>query len=647
MELASGTMIGGRYRLERLLGEGGMGAVWAARDTATGRRCALKLMKDAAADLEARKRFLREGRAASAVRHPNVVEILDVIEPEGEPPAIVMELLEGESLRAMLGREEKLSVTELAEIMVPVASAVGAAHALGIVHRDLKPENIFLARGPASELVVKVLDFGIAKLTALDGDAMRSTGITTHTVLGTPAYMAPEQVFAEKDLDHRADIWSLGIIFYKCLSGVGPTEGDNLGQVLKRVVAGAFEPLSQRVPDLPESISRLVARMLERERSQRAADLHEVLEVLASFASTPGVPFDAPAPHPRIAGDSRAGASPAPRDGELAREIDPLAKTLRGSAPGRRTRRSRAVLGIAAVIALLGVIAARSCWLRSPSSPLADAPPSSSGAPPGAGAGSCPEGMVRVPAGSFQMGSPEGRGGADEHPRHEVKLSAYCIDRTEVTVAAYEACVAAGACLAAPRTVKWSGYSAEDVERYSRWCNRGNRPKHPLNCVDWDQATAYCSWAGKRLPTEAEWEYAARGNTGREFPWGDEAPSAKRLNACGRECVAMARRELGVEWTAIYDDDDGWETTAPVGSYPDGASPFGVLDLAGNVWEWMADWYGPYSSSPGGAKIGTSRVTRGGGWYSEDAGWVRSAGRLWVEPIYRRFSLGFRCARGD
>jgi serine/threonine-protein kinase len=147
IELASGTVIGARYRLERLLGEGGMGAVWAAEDIATGRCCALKLMKDPAGDPEARTRFLREGRAASAVHHPNVVGILEVLEPEGEPPAIAMELLEGESLRAMLGRQRKLSLAELTRIMVPVTSAVGAAHALGIVHRDLKPENIFLVRG--------------------------------------------------------------------------------------------------------------------------------------------------------------------------------------------------------------------------------------------------------------------------------------------------------------------------------------------------------------------------------------------------------------------------------------------------------------------------------------------------------------------
>src|SRR5215510_7676593 len=224
MEIAAGSLIGERYRLERVIGRGGMGVVWAAEDIVTQQRNALKFLKDGVGDPDAPRRFLREARAASAVRHPNVVRTLDVLELEDGSPVLVMELLEGESLREMLRREQKIPLGELAEILVPVVSAVGTAHALGIVHRDLKPENIFLSRGPAGERVVKILDFGIAKLTALDGEAMRSTGITTSTVLGTPAYMAPEQVFGESDLDHRADIWALGLLLYQCLSGVLPTE---------------------------------------------------------------------------------------------------------------------------------------------------------------------------------------------------------------------------------------------------------------------------------------------------------------------------------------------------------------------------------------------------------------------------------------
>ena len=245
------------------------------------------------------------------------------------------------------------------------------------------------------------------------------------------------------------------------------------------------------------------------------------------------------------------------------------------------------------------------------------------------------------------MGSPEGEGEADEHPQHEVTLSSYCIDTTEVTVAAYAACVAAKRCSAAPLTTNLSTLLAKDVKRYSRLCNRNDRPDHPINCVDWDRAVAYCTWQGKRLPTEAEWEYAARGNDGRVYPWGNEAPNGKRLNMCGGKCVGVATRELPME--TVPDGNGDWDTT-PVGSYPEGASPFGALDMAGNVAEWTADWYDSYATqaetNPQGPSRGTSRVTRGGRWlisYNSS----RVTDRDWPDPEERAIDLGFRCARGN
>ncbi len=259
-----------------------------------------------------------------------------------------------------------------------------------------------------------------------------------------------------------------------------------------------------------------------------------------------------------------------------------------------------------------------------------------------------------VARGTFQMGSPDGVGEHNEQPLHAVTLSAYCIDRTEVTVGAYAACVAAKGCTAAPQTAPYIGYSEEGVKQWNLSCNGDDRPTHPINCVDWDQAAGYCRWAGKRLPSEAEWEYAARHDPtsakDRTYPWGDEAPSARRMNACGTECVAMGRRDLQLDWNAIYEASDGWETTAPVGHFPAGASSIGALDMAGNVWEWTADWYGEYPGAavtdPQGAKAGTYRLFRGGGWDSDDAVWVRAANRDWVGPAHHSVNLGFRCARG-
>ena len=363
LDLVAGALIGARYRLDRQLGEGGMGVVWAAEDVTTHQHSALKFLKHTVGDPDGRRRFLREGRTASAVRHPNVVTILEVLEPADGSPVIVMELLDGESLRDVLARAPRLARLEMADIMVAVVSAVGAAHALGIVHRDLKPENIFLARAADGERVVKVLDFGIAKLTALDGEAMHSTGVTTGAVLGTPAYMAPEQVFGEKDLDHRADIWALGIIVYQCLSGILPTAGENVGQVLKHVLARPFAPLEELVPDLPPDLSRLVARMVARERSDRPDDLREVLALLERFASTPGVRFDAPAERSLSAVAPTVQLQTAPANRARVGKIDPFAATR---APGPRPRaRPRAMMGGAVAIVLVGLGVAGWRWARS------------------------------------------------------------------------------------------------------------------------------------------------------------------------------------------------------------------------------------------------------------------------------------------
>jgi len=297
MPPTTGETIGERYRLDGTLGEGGMGIVYAATHIVTRKRFALKVLRgDYAADARTRQRFLREARAACAVRHPNVVQIHDVLELPGGVPAMVMELLEGETLANKLARDGRLDVAALARVMLPVLSAVGTAHELGIVHRDLKPENIFLAGARGGDVDVKVLDFGIAKLTATEGDAAQSGGLTgTGSMLGTPYYMSPEQSFGDKDVDHRADVWSLGVIFYECLCGERPTQAENIGQILKIVMTDRIRPLAERAPELPPAVTALVGRMLQQERTRRPHDLREVVEVLAPYADAPrGPSFGAP-----------------------------------------------------------------------------------------------------------------------------------------------------------------------------------------------------------------------------------------------------------------------------------------------------------------------------------------------------------------
>jgi formylglycine-generating enzyme required for sulfatase activity len=225
---------------------------------------------------------------------------------------------------------------------------------------------------------------------------------------------------------------------------------------------------------------------------------------------------------------------------------------------------------------------------------------------------------VYVPSGEFLMGSAEDEPGAesDEKPRHTVYLDAYWIMQTETTSEQYWRCVEAGQCTAPDR-----GGS----------CTYGTKAKtdHPINCVSWEQAQAYCRWAGGRLPTEAEWEKAARGTDGRIYPWGDEWDASKANTSEG-----------------------GRGDTTAVGAYPAGASPYGALDMAGNVWEWVADWYGEgyYSQSPRenplGPASGTYRVVRGGSWgYVQRS--VRAAYRFRDRPGDRYDRVGFRCARSD
>jgi serine/threonine protein kinase len=263
-----------------------MGVVWSATNTNTLRRVALKVLKgDGASDLRVRRRFLREARAASAVQHPNVVEILDVVELDDGSPAMVMELLEGESLGHRLRERGRLDLGEAAAVMLPALSAVGAAHALGIVHRDLKPDNIFLARQADGTPTVKVLDFGIAKVSALDHDAGQTEMVTgTGTILGTPYYMSPEQVFADAVIDYRSDIWAFGVILYQCLTGVRPTQAENVGQIMKIIMTGAIVPIETTQPSLPPELTQLVGRMLSSAREARPQSLKEVCDVLRAHS---------------------------------------------------------------------------------------------------------------------------------------------------------------------------------------------------------------------------------------------------------------------------------------------------------------------------------------------------------------------------
>jgi formylglycine-generating enzyme required for sulfatase activity len=256
--------------------------------------------------------------------------------------------------------------------------------------------------------------------------------------------------------------------------------------------------------------------------------------------------------------------------------------------------------------------------------------------------------MIAIPGGSFFMGSDEGL--PFEKPALQVVLQPFCIDEFEVTVDRYRACSEAGRCKRAGSTNEWVGITDKDHKTFDPLCNIREpdaKTKHPVNCVDWEMAEKFCREQGGRLPTEAEWEFAARGPDGRKYPWGDDDPASDRLNACGKECMAWGQKH-GVEEKSMYDVDDGFPNTAPVGSFPKGASRYGVQDVVGNVWEWVADWYGEYSkdeqTAPKGPASGEEKVIRGGAWNGSYASWVRPTFRYKDAPTKRSYGIGFRCA---
>ncbi len=269
------------FEIVSKLGSGGMGVVYLARQVDTGEEVALKVMHIEQATQDVlRRRFVREARATMALDHPNIIRIRGSFMFD-TAPVIAMEVLRGLSLKEYLAQEGKLSVEETAGIFVCVVSAVGAAHAIGLVHRDLKPDNIFLL---SESPFVKVLDFGIAKLSK-DGALAETSVLTkTGTMIGTPYYMSPEQAFGEKGIDHRSDIWSLGIILYETLTGTLLTRAPVLEEVFAKLITGVFPRLDAVDPSIPAELADLVFRMLQRNPDHRPEDLREVFATLTRLA---------------------------------------------------------------------------------------------------------------------------------------------------------------------------------------------------------------------------------------------------------------------------------------------------------------------------------------------------------------------------
>ncbi|WP_437939875.1 protein kinase domain-containing protein [Sorangium sp. So ce341] len=285
MQLESGSIIAGKYRLERALSAGGMGSVWVAQHVQLGTHVAVKFMGMAYAGSPAfRARFEREARAAAHLRSPHVVQVHDFGFEQGVP-YLVMELLRGEDLSARLTRVRRLSLPETQRLLVHAGKALRSVHDAGLVHRDLKPANLFLARVDGEdEDMLKLIDFGIAKETATK---LVSEASTTGEVMGSPHYMSPEQLRAERDIDARSDLWALGVILFRMVTGYLPFPGEVLAQVMTRILVEPIPSPRQLAPDLPPALDAFFSRALARDRNQRFQSVREMVEEFGRAAGMP------------------------------------------------------------------------------------------------------------------------------------------------------------------------------------------------------------------------------------------------------------------------------------------------------------------------------------------------------------------------
>jgi serine/threonine-protein kinase len=578
VDLQVGTLVGGRYVVQRLLGRGGMGAVHAAVDRKFSVEVALKVAAASGSNHQAfRARFVREawignrlGRTAGFVRAFDWGEMGEA----GVALWLALDLVQGaQPLDLTVGtREERL------ERFAAAAELVAEAHRQGVIHRDIKPSNFLVDQDGALSLA----DFGLAKLQDEQRDLFDEldAGEVTRSLeaMGTPRFMAPEQFEDAKRVDRRADVYSLGVMLFLALTGKYPYGTSKLLELIRsheRVRSGASAPprAAEHEGALEPALDEVCARAI-------------AVDTAARFAT-----------------------------------VDDLLAALRAARPRRRR---------AATTKVRATSTARRRVAVAP--PVVDLPPTMphtlsprAGPAPGtqeyvhAADGSV---LVWVPGASFVMGARDDGAEEGEGPPHRVEVTrGFFIGKTPVTWAQYERF-----CAATSRAAPARGFDTIAPGPLAAAVD-GAGPDHPVFNVSWEDAQAYCWWAALRLPTEAEWELAARGTDGRLFPWGPEPPEPGRLNA----------REHP-EW--------GPKGTSPVGAFPAGASPCGALDLAGNVWEWVEDAWERYrrqtQTDPAPKGDGASlRVARGGSW-STPGRQCRATARRPMPRQIRSTTLGFR-----
>ena len=618
-----GQTLDAKYHIIAKLGSGGMGSVYKARRIHIGDSVAIKVLHpELVGDQQAIERFRREAQAAARLKHPNAVGVHDFAVSGGGLAYIVMELVEGKSLGAIIKKQGPLDPSFVAEILSKVCSALDEAHRQRIVHRDLKPDNILVSRVRGG-VEVKVLDFGIAKLRDLSPEV--NTLTEKGMLVGTPLYMSPEQCMGD-EIDGRSDIYSLGVVLYEMLTGVLPFQSPIPTAVIVQHVTTTPPPLSEVNSEITPGVEKAVMRALEKRKEERPQTAGELAEEFASGMKRAAAEAEfIKRPDKRsniLAGPGWAEAAAregATHSGE-ATTIPVTEQVLPSHVDESKRKNYRAIIIAAAAVLALLLIAILFLALSrkaEPSQGAADNLPSETAenrlpdgtkrSPSPSSPPAPPAGMAYVAGGEFIMGRDDGT--QYEKPQHQAAVSPFFIDIYEVSCEEYK------------KFVDETGYRAP-----AGW-GKGNLPparaRLPVTGIDWDDANAYARWAGKRLPTEQEWEFAARGADGRIYPWGNEW-KANAANAAS----------------------SSHNHVAEVGEHTAGPSPFGAYDMAGNVWEWTASDLAAY---PGGALPGQARgdmkVVRGGSWLEGRSGMTVTT-RKGLPPRGGQYSsVGFRCVR--
>jgi eukaryotic-like serine/threonine-protein kinase len=575
----------GKYELEEFLG-GGMSHVYRARDTVIGRTVAVKILTEAGCqDAEAKARFLAEARMAGNISHDNIISIYDFGEDEKQHPFMVMEFLRGEDLRHAIKNGHTGDIRSKLRLALQVARALEYIHTQKIVHRDIKPENIHV-NGAG---LVKLMDFGIAKT---EGLAMTRAGF----VLGTPYYMAPEQVTGQ-NITEQVDVYAFGVLLFELLTGAKPIAGDTVERIFYSILNEPLklEPLYEA--GVPQAVCDLVAKCTAKNPADRPQGFASVCAGLERMIATP----DAATVMMPERRDPVPQAPPLPPAPPAPAPPQALATPQALVPPPAAASRGWLIPAMVAAILVVGAGLYLALRPHAAGSAAGAVPAAATPATPAAAAKTISTStgdMILIPAGEFEFGE----------NKQQVPLPAFYIDKTEVSNAAYaEFCKASGRPLP-------DGFPAD-------------KPDYAVVNVTILDAHAFAKWAGKRLPIAKEWEKAARGEDGRAFPWGNQNDPA-RANV-------------------------GTHKAQPVNAHPEGASPYGALQMVGNVWELIEQLTPPSEENMENFRILLRPAPRA------DEPWYQVRGESFDDPLaqnviwdsttvparWKRGNIGFRCAK--